>query len=167
MTRRTRMSPLTLWMTLVAAIALAIVPLPGPVEPFRPPFVTMVIIYWSMMWPRLCGPLTAFVAGLIVDVLYGSMLGQHALALTVVSYLTLRFHLQIRIFPLWQLTMTAFMLMAIDAFFVFWADGIGGYPSGGAARWTQVLAGGVAWAPVMAVLDNLRLRAENRSKRFA
>ncbi len=92
----------------------------------------MVIIYWTMMWPRLCGILTAFVAGLALDLLYGSLLGQHALALSVVSYLTLRFHLQIRIFPLWQLTMTAFLLMVIDAFLVFWADGIGGYPGGGA-----------------------------------
>jgi rod shape-determining protein MreD len=146
---------------------LAVVPLPAVIEPFRPPWVAMVIIYWSMMSPRLCGPLTAFVAGLSLDVLYGGLLGQHALALSVVSYLTLRFHLQIRIFPLWQLTMTAFILMAIDTFLVFWADGIAGYPSGGIARWTQVLAGGVAWAPVMAILDNLRLRAENRSKRFA
>ena len=167
MTRRTRMSPLTLWMSLLAALVLAVLPLPAAVEAFRPPWVTMAIIYWAMMWPRICGPLTAFVAGLMLDVLYGSMLGQHALALTVVSYLTLRFHLQIRIFPLWQLTMTAFMLMAVDAFLVFWADGIAGYPGGGMQRWTQVLAGGVVWAPVMALLDNLRLRSENRSKRFA
>jgi rod shape-determining protein MreD len=166
MTRRTRTSPFTVWLTLLAALALAIVPLPDLVDAFRPPFVTMVVIYWAMMWPRLCGPLTGFVAGLLLDILYGSMLGQHALALTVVAYLTLRFHLQIRIFPLWQLTMTAFMLMAIDAFLVFWADGIAGYPGGGAARWTQVIAGGVTWALVMAMLDSVRMRVENRSKSF-
>jgi rod shape-determining protein MreD len=127
----------------------------------------MALIYWGMMWPRLCGILTAFIAGLILDVLFGSLLGQHALALSVVSYLTLRFHLQIRNFPLWQLTMTAFMLMAIDAFLVFWIDGIAGYQGANVARWTQVIAGGIAWAPVMALLDSVRLRAENRSKRFA
>jgi rod shape-determining protein MreD len=164
---RTRMSPVTLWLTLIGAMVLTVVPLPELAEPWRPPFVTMAIIYWAMMWPRLCGTLTAFIAGLMLDLLYGSMLGEHAFALTVVAYLTVRFHLQIRIFPLWQLTFTAFMLMAIDAFLVFWADGIAGYPSGGFARWTQVIAGGLAWAPVMAFLDNVRLRAENRSKRFA
>ena len=165
--RRARMSPVTLWLSLLGAMVAAVVPLPEVVEPFRPPFVTMAIIYWAMMWPRICGPLTAFIAGLMLDLLQGSMLGEHALALTVVSYLTLRFHLQIRIFPLWQLTMTAFMLMAVDAFLVFWAEGIAGVGTGGIARWSQVLAGGVAWAPVMALLDSLRLRAENRSKRFA
>ncbi len=163
---RTRASPLTLWLTLVAAMVLAVVPLPATVEPFRPPWVTMVVIYWCLMWPRLCGILTAFVAGIVLDVLLGNLLGQHALSLSVIAYLTLRFHLQIRIFPLWQLTMTAFMLMAIDAFLVFWIDGIAGATGSGLARWTQVIAGGVTWAPVMALLDTTRLRAENRNKRF-
>jgi rod shape-determining protein MreD len=161
------MSPLTLWVSLLAALLLAVIPLPDWLEPFRPPWLTIAVIYWTMMWPRLCGPLTAFVAGLALDLLYGSLLGQHALSLVVVSFLTLRFHLQIRIFPLWQLTATAFVLMLIDAFLLFWSDGIAGNPDLGPARWSQALAGGLAWAPAMAVLDNLRLRAENRSKRFA
>ncbi len=164
---RNRPSPVMLWATLLGAVALAVVPLPAAAESFRPPFVAMVIIYWTMMWPRICGLLTAFIAGLILDILYGSLLGQHALALVVVSFLTVRFHLQIRNFPLWQLTVTATLLMAIDIFFVFWSDGIAGYPVGGLARWTPVLAGAITWAPVMALLDSLRLRAENRSKRFA
>ncbi len=142
MISRTRMSPVTLWLTLLGALALTAVPLPDLLEAWRPPFVTMTIIYWTMMWPRICGTLTAFIAGLLLDVLCGSLLGQHALALTVVAYLTVRFHLQIRIFPLWQLTATVFVLLVIDAFFVFWADGIAGYPTGGVARWTQVIAGG-------------------------
>lgn len=164
---RNRTSPLMLWLTLLAALVLAVVPLPALVQPFRPPFVTMAIIYWCMMWPSLCGLLTAFVAGILIDILHGSLLGQHALALVVVAFLVLRFHLQIRIFPLWQLTMTATLLMAMDSFFIFWSDGIAGHPIGGIERWTPVLAGGIAWAPVMALLDNLRLRAENRRRRFS
>jgi rod shape-determining protein MreD len=164
---RARTSPLVLWSSLTVAMVLQIVPLPAMLEPFRPPWVTMTIVYWAMMWPRLCGILTAFVAGIVLDVLTGNLLGQNALALSTVAYLTLRFHLQIRIFPLWQLTATAFLLMAIAEFLLFWANGIAGYPTGGVTRWTQVAAGGLAWAPVMALFDNLRLRAENRSRRFA
>ncbi len=164
---RNRTSPLTLWLSLLGALALAVLPLPPVLDAFWPPWVTMALVYWGMMWPRLCGILTAFVMGLALDLLGGNLLGQHALSLSVVSYLTLRFHLRIRIFPLWQLTMTAFMLLAIDVFLVFWADGIAGLPTGGIGRWTQVLAGGLAWAPVMALLDHLRLRSENRGSRFA
>lgn len=163
---RKRSSAATLWLSLLGALALAVVPLPAPIAPFRPPFVTMVIIYWGLMWPGLCGLLTAFVAGIALDILYGNLLGQHALALVVVCFLTLRFHLQIRIFPLWQLTATATVLMGMDAFFIFWSDGIAGHPIGNHERWMPVVAGGIAWAPVMALLDNLRLQAENRRKRF-
>jgi rod shape-determining protein MreD len=164
---RGRTSPLLLWLVLLVAALLSAVPLPAALDVFRPPWVTMAIIYWAMMWPRTCGIVTAWLIGLILDVLQGSMLGQHALALSVVAYFTLRFHLQIRIFPLWQLTMTVFALLAIDAFIVFWADGIAGLPTSGAARWTQVIAGAVVWPPVMAIFDRLRLGAENRGKSFA
>jgi rod shape-determining protein MreD len=164
---RSQTSPVTLWLVLLSAALLTAVPLPAVLEPFRPPWVTMAIIYWAMMWPRVCGIVTAWVIGLVLDVLQGSLLGQHALALSLVSYLTLRFHLQIRIFPLWQLTVTACALMAIDAFFVFWVDGIAGEPTGGSRRWIQVIAGGVLWPPVMAMLDRVRLSAENRRKSFA
>ncbi len=163
---RTRMSPLTLWLTIIVAVILAILPLPEVVATFRPPWVTMVIIYWCMMWPRLCGILTAFIAGLLLDVLFGNLLGEHALSLSVVAYLTQRFHLQIRLFPFWQLTATAFLLMAVDAFLGFWVDGMAGFTGHHLERWVQVATGGLVWAPVMALLDTIRLRAENRSQRF-
>lgn len=165
--RRSPTSPFTLWLSLLTSLALTCLPLPDILTPARPPWLTMAVIYWAMMWPRLCGIGTAFVAGLLLDLLQGSLLGQHALALSLVSYLTLKVHLQIRIFPLWQLTMTVFTLLTVDAFIVFWVDGIADLPIHGAARWTQVLAGALLWPPVMAFFDRLRLRAENRGKSFA
>lgn len=163
---RTRTSPATLWFSITAAVILTILPIPAAMAPFWPPWVTMVIIYWCMMWPRLCGIFTAFTAGLLLDVLFGNLLGQHALALSVVAYLTQRFHLQIRLFPLWQLTVTAFVLLAVDAFLVFWIDGITGFTGRNLERAGQVLTGGLVWAPVMALLDTARLRAENRGRRL-
>lgn len=164
---RARTSRWRLWAVLLVAAMLTAVPLPPGLDPFRPPWVTMGIVYWAMMWPRRCGIATAWLLGLILDLLQGSLLGQHALALSVVAYLTLRFHLQIRIFPLWQLTMTAFALLAIDAFIVFWIDGIAGAPTGDATRWLQVVAGAVVWPPVMAIFDRVRIGAEGRGKSLA
>jgi len=126
----------------------------------------MAIIYWVMMWPRVFGVGSAWTLGLLLDVLQGELLGQNALALSVIGYLTLRFHLQIRIFPLWQLTMTVFALLVINAFILFWIDGVAGNPSAGLARWTQVIIGGILWPPVMAIMDRLRVRVENRNPTF-
>ena len=163
---RARTSPLTLWMTLLVALALTALPLPELLRTIRPSWLTLAVIYWAMMWPRLAGVGTACIAGLLLDVLQGSLLGQHALALSVVAYLTLKFHLQIRIFPLWQLTMTVLALLTVDAFLVFWVDGIAGYPTHGVTRWVQLLTGAALSPPVMAVFDRLRYRAETRSTAF-
>lgn len=154
------------WVILVIAAALVSVPLPDFFTPFRPPWATMAIIYWIMMWPRAFGLGTAWLVGLILDVLQGELLGQHAMALTVVGYLTLRFHLQIRIFPLWQLTATVFALMAIEAFILFWIDGVAGNPPVGLSRWTQVMTGAILWPIVMAIMDRVRERIERRDPTF-
>ena len=86
--------------------------------------------------------------------------------LTERTYLTLRFHLQIRIFPLWQLTATVFALLAIEAFILFWIDGVAGNPPVGLARWTQVLTGAVLWPLFMAIMDRIRERIEYRDPTF-
>jgi rod shape-determining protein MreD len=86
--------------------------------------------------------------------------------MTVVGYLTLRFHLQIRIFPLWQLTMTVFSLLAVEAFIMFWIDGIVGNPPLGVARWTQVVFGAMLWPPVMAIMDRIRESIASRDRTF-
>lgn len=163
---RGRSSPAAVWLVLLITALLSAVPLPANVELLRPPWVTMAVAYWAMMWPRTCGIVTAFLIGLVLDVMLGALLGQHALSLSVVAYLTLRFHLQIRNFPLWQLTMTVFALLAIDAFIVFWIDGIAGVPTGGTTRWTAAIAGAVIWPPVMAIFDRVRLAAENRGRSY-
>ena len=99
------------WLAMIGAAALMSLPLPDFLSPVRPAWATLVVIYWIMMWPGRFGIGSAWLIGLLVDVLQGDTLGQHALALTVVAYITLRFHLQIRIFPLWQLTATVFALL--------------------------------------------------------
>lgn len=150
----------------MTATALVSLPLPDWLTPFRPPWATLAVIYWIMMRPREFRLGTAWLVGLILDIMQGELMGQHALALTVVGYLTLRFHLQMRIFPLWQLTMTVFALLFVEAFIVFWIDGIVGNPLFGIARWTQVICGAILWPPVMGVMDRIREHVEARNPTF-
>ena len=154
------------WIIFVASTALVSLPLPDALTPFRPPWATLAIIYWVMMWPRVFGLGSACLVGLILDILQGDLMGQHAFALTIVAYLTMRFHLQIRIFPLWQLTMSVFVLLTIEAFIVFWIDGIVGNPLPGVARWTQVIVGAILWPPVMAIMDRFRELLDKRDPTF-
>ena len=155
------------WLAMIIAAALMSLPLPDALNAIRPAWATLAVIYWIMMWPGRFGVGSAWMIGLLLDVLQGSTLGQHALALTFVAYITLRFHLQIRIFPLWQLTVTVFALLFLEAFILFWIDGVAGNPPVGLSRWTQVVTGAELWPPVMAIMDRLRERLERRDTTFA
>ena len=44
------------WVVMLAAISLEVLPLPGFVQPLRPPWAAIAVIYWTMMWPRRFGP---------------------------------------------------------------------------------------------------------------
>ena len=164
MSRRRRVWPV--YVAFVAAIALEVVALPDFLVPVRPPLPAMVLIYWAMMWPDRFGLSVAFCIGLCLDILHGQLLGQNALALVVVTYLTLRFHLQIRIFPLWQLTMTVFALLAVGALIDLLIAGIAGLPDAGFTRWSRILAGTLVWPLLLGVMDRLRMQVEYRGRSF-
>ncbi len=149
-----------IWLVILGALIFSTWPLPELLVPMRPPLIGMTVIYWCIMWPARFSLGSAWFAGLAIDILTGSMLGQNALSLTVVAFLTVRFYLQIRIFPLWQLTMTVMALLAVDAFIRFWLDGIAGVGWSGWERWVPVVAGTLLWPLWMAVMDSLRMRLE-------
>lgn len=147
--------------TLFIAVALEIMPLPDILQPLRPPLPTMALIYWTMMWPERFGLLTAFVLGLSLDILHGQLLGENAFALCVVTYMTLRFHLQIRIFPLWQLTMSVFALLTLSSFMQILVEGIAGFGTLGLRQWPRVVSGTLLWPIVMGILDRVRMHNES------
>ncbi|MDG2155052.1 MAG: rod shape-determining protein MreD [Gammaproteobacteria bacterium] len=148
--------------SLLVALMLEVLPLPEMLNIWRPPFLTLVLIYWCMMWPSKIGIITAFFSGLALDILCGSLLGENALALSLVAFLTSRFYLQIRIFPLLQLSASVFALLTISSFVSFWIDGIAGLPSTGYSRAFPVITGTLLWPFVMGLMDRLRYIAENR-----
>jgi rod shape-determining protein MreD len=154
------------FLVLFVALALEIVPLPDSMQAFRPPFVVLALIYWIMMWPQRIGLGWAFLLGIALDIMHGQLLGQNAITLTIVAYLTLNFHLQIRIFPLWQLTMTVLALLSADVLIRSLIDGITGTAQAGFGPWIRVLVGTLLWPILMAILDQVRMGAETRPSDF-
>jgi rod shape-determining protein MreD len=152
---------------MLLALVAELLPLPAAIQPLRPAWTTMAVIYWSLMWPGRFGVFSAFLVGLLIDVGHGSLLGQHALSLSLVAWLVLRVHLQLRVFPLWQLTLAVFALMFLEAFVLLWIDGATGRAEFGPGRWGPVLAAGLMWPLLMAAMDRFRERLERRGSSFA
>lgn len=148
--------------TFVLALALTIMPLPVSIAAYRPEWVPLILIFWSLMAPERFGLLTAFWMGLLLDTLSGALLGQHALALVVVVYLTLRFHLRIRVFPVWQFGMTIVLLLTLYEFVLFWIDGVAGRTVPMVERWAPLLASALVWPLILGYLDHFRRDAQVR-----
>ncbi|MGB5346859.1 MAG: rod shape-determining protein MreD [Woeseia sp.] len=149
---------LPVFFAIVVALMLAIAPVTGSVQPYWPDWVLLTLIYWALALPHHYGVGVAWLTGLVVDVAHGTLLGQHALAMSAVVYLTVRFHLQLRVFPLSQLTMTVFALLGIYQFLLFWINGVAGISAPGAQYWGPVLTGTLVWPLVYWVSGLVNVR---------
>src|SRR5437870_4813673 len=89
-------------LTLFIATLLTLCPLRGYLVWLRPAWIMMVLVYWSVMFPGRVGIGMAWVAGLLLDVLQGTLLGEHALAMTAGIFLVLRIRTRFRFFPMVQ-----------------------------------------------------------------
>jgi len=149
-------------LSLVLTLALSLVPLPQLISSFRPDWVAVVLLYWSLTAPRRFSLLTAFWMGIVLDTLSGSLLGQHALALLVIVYVAERLHLRIRVFPVSQLGLTVLALLGLYEFILFWIDGVAGRTVPLSERWGPPLAGTLVWLALLAVFDSGRREAHAR-----
>jgi rod shape-determining protein MreD len=154
-------APRGIWViaaTYLVALILTIWPLPTWAEAFRPAWVPLVTIYWCMWLPERIGVIVAFLAGLLVDTLSGTLLGEHALALVLVAWAALWMHLQVRVFPWWQQCVVVALILALNAFVLFWVDGMLGYTLGAGTRMLQVLVSAAIWPWVLQVLSRAHQR---------
>ena len=154
---------LPILVSIVIALMLAIVPLPDIAGPYRPDWVALTLIYWAMNLPRTYSVGSAWIVGLVLDVAHGTLLGQHALALCLVVYITVRFHLQMRQFPLSQLTATVFAQLALYQFILFWINGVAGVHATAVTYWGPVLSGTIIWPFLFMFFSGMRYRASTKS----
>jgi rod shape-determining protein MreD len=157
--RASRRLPVIL--SFVFGLMLTIMPLPDSIDAFRPDWIAMLVIFWAMQLPRTWNVGTAWIAGIILDVSQGTLLGQHALALCCVAFMTVRFHLLMRVFPIVQLTATVFPILAIYQFLLFWINGVAGVNAPSVVYWGPVISGTILWPIVMSVLSGMRYRTRS------
>ena len=83
-------NPLFIWGSLLLALVANMLPLGR--TPWLPDIVAVVLVFWSVHQPQRVGIGVAFFFGLGMDVHQTSLLGQHALAYTALSYFAITIH---------------------------------------------------------------------------
>ena len=142
----------------LVALALGVLPLPQALEAFRPDFLVLVVLYWSIELPRAGGLTLAFVAGLALDVIQGVVLGQHALALTLIAAWATHLRLRLRVFSILSQSLTIFALLTAYQFVLFWVDGATGNPVTNFGRWLAPVIGALLWPLIIGILRRLHER---------
>ena len=147
------------WMIVLSfaiAVALTIMPLPDWGVILRPEWMAMTLIYWCIALPDRIGVLWAWVAGLILDVASGSLLGQNALAFGLLAYLSIKLHLRIRVYPIWQQALSIMVLIALYQLLTLWIRGSIGHSIPSWAYWYPTLTSMLMWPLVFLSLRTVR-----------
>lgn len=104
----------SIYVTLFIALLCQLFPWVGQGIIYRPDFVLVVLIYWLLRAPSLCSVGTAWIAGLLVDLATGSLLGQHALSFTITAYVSLNYQRRLVLFNTWQLAGYIVALLTLE-----------------------------------------------------
>src|SRR5688572_4838613 len=154
------MRPRSPWvkpLSLLVALLLMLLPMPQSLEPMRPYWLGLAMAYWVMEDPERVGMGFAFVIGILADLVVGSLLGEQALRLVVMTFILQRFRARLRFFPVWQQSLAIGGLLMNDRIVTAALHLMLGAPAPPTLAWLAPVIGMVLWVPVFAILDSLRL----------
>ena len=160
---RPRASGVLFLLSVVVALVLGLMPLPGWLTPLKPFWLALVLSYWLLEDPARVGLGMAFLAGLSADLVFGTLIGEHALRLVVLAFIIQRFRARLRFFPIWQQSLAVGGLLVNDrivagAIRVFLGDG-----APPLTFWLSPLSGLLIWPWLFLVLDIARMRGRQNS----
>jgi rod shape-determining protein MreD len=158
MSRSDRVARWPLFVSSLVALLLGLVPLPWWLDMLRPDFLALVVLYWAIHLPQAGRLWFAWCAGLVLDMFRGVVLGQFALAMTVVGAVAIYLHLRIRAYPIWHQAGVAFAVLFLYHLTLWIVDGWSGHPVTTSARWIPAVTGALVWPFVSGLLDKLHHR---------
>ncbi|MEL0168939.1 MAG: rod shape-determining protein MreD [Pseudomonadaceae bacterium] len=149
---------LAIILSILVALLLSVMPMPEPVSMARPMWLAMVLAYWVMALPHRVGLLTAWLAGLVSDVLFGQLFGQNALVMTLVVWMVLLLYQRIRRFPLWQQSLVMLPVFGIAQMVMLWLNSLSGNRPPTLLFLLPAVVSAVLWPWVCSVLRGVRRR---------
>jgi rod shape-determining protein MreD len=143
--------------SLLIALLLGLLPLPGALQPLRPYWLALVLAYWVIEGNDRVGLGAAFAVGLVADLAFGGLLGEQALRLVVMTFILQRFRTQLRFFPMAQQALAVGGLLLNDRVITTAVHLALGEPLLPWTYWWAPLLGMLLWAPLFLLLDALRM----------
>ncbi|OGT71098.1 MAG: rod shape-determining protein MreD [Gammaproteobacteria bacterium RIFCSPLOWO2_02_FULL_56_15] len=143
-------------LSLLVALMLTAMPLPEWAVNWRPAWVAMVLIYWCMALPDRVGIGISWTLGLLLDVQQGTVLGQNALGLAVIAFITLKSHQRLRVFPLVQQAFLVCGYILLFQIIVLWIKSMLGIPPMHWSYWMPAFSSMLLWPWIFIILRDVR-----------
>jgi rod shape-determining protein MreD len=147
-----------IWLTFAIGLLLSVSPLPQFMEILRPLWLGLLLAFWCLNVPSKVGITTAWVLGLAEDVLYGTLLGQNALILSLTTFLILSLQQRMRMFPMWQQSLVIFVVLGVTQLVQLWLSALTGNRQPTLALLLPAVVSGLLWPWVSYGLRGLRRR---------
>lgn len=151
-------SMLMIWVSLLLALCLQVMPLADVWLMWRPDWLGLMLIYWCVVAPQRVGVLHGFVLGLLLDLIEGTPLGQNALILSLLAFLCALVYQRLRAYSLVQQALLIFIMLGIVQLVEQWLRTIFGPFSIHLAFLLPSLIGALLWPWLFTMLQALRRR---------
>lgn len=150
------------WMTIIIsllfALVMTLVPMPDWTIWCRPAWVLLVLIYWATFAPFSVSVGMAWTMGIIMDLLTGTVLGEHALAFTVIIYFVSKMHLRLGMYPLLQQTLSVFLFVLLYQLILYCMQGFIGDLPASALYWLASFTSVCLWPWLFIILRDCQRR---------
>ncbi len=143
------------WSIIILSIVLTIIPVPDIINSFRLPWLMMTVIYFSIFNVSLIGVLSAWFAGLILDLMTGGLMGENAMILSIISYISYRFRFQIRVYPIWQIMVVVLILLSLGELLSLWIQGVSGIMNISIVNWINISIAIIIWPLFMGFIQKM------------
>jgi rod shape-determining protein MreD len=150
------------WGSVALALVLGLLPMPATLAIFKPYWLALVLCYWLLETPERIGLGVAFLLGLAGDLIYGTLLGEQAMRLTIFAFIVLRFRARLRFFTLAQQALALFALLLNDRVVVIMVRGFSGEGLPPLTFWLAPISGMLLWPWLFLLLDDLRLKLRQK-----
>lgn len=131
-------------------------PLPDYLVWWRPNWLLMVLIYWTMALPHRVGIIAGWILGILTDVALGSVLGVHGMSFAIIAYLILVLTHRLRLFPLWQQSVVVGLMIGLNLVLSLWVQNFITTQPRHPMYWLPILSSTFFWPLVFLLLRDIR-----------
>ncbi|WP_447553216.1 rod shape-determining protein MreD [Vreelandella sp. EE22] len=147
------------WLSLILALCLQVMPLADGWQVYRPEWIGLMLVYWCMRVPDRVGVFHGFAIGLMVDLIDGSVLGQHALVFSLLAFLAALVYPRFRAYSLVQQAVLVLVLLGLVQLVEQWLRVLTGEFTIHLSFLISSLISGLLWPWLATMLSALERRA--------